>query len=85
VRITDLLTVTVSIPPREIERFLDALAQLPYSINPNLRYEEWQTHIQFPAWRVWLDDLHAVLAAGNFHSARLRYTPAVDGVGKANV
>lgn len=79
-RITDLLSVTVSVPPREIERFLDALAKLPYSINPTLRYEEWQTHVEFPAWRGWLEDLHRVLASGGFEAARLRYTPVVDRI-----
>ena len=83
-RITDLLSVSVSVPPREIERFLDALAQLPWSIHPTLRYEGWLTHIEFPAWRGGLDDLHDLLAAGHFDTARLRYTPAVDGMRTRN-
>ena len=77
-RITDLVSVTLSIPPREIERLLDALSSLPYSINPSLRYEEWQTHIEFPAWRAWLDDLHGLIAQGGFDTARLRYKPVIE-------
>lgn len=77
-RITDLLSVTVSIPPHQIERLLDALASLSWSINPSLRYEEWRTHVDFPAFRSGLDSLHEVLAREEFHAARLRYTPVVD-------
>jgi hypothetical protein len=84
VQISDLLSVSVSVPPREIERFLDALAKLPWSINPTLRYEDGLTHIEFPAWRGWLDELHTILAAGHFDTAKLRYTPAVGGMRKSN-
>jgi hypothetical protein len=79
VRISELLSITVTVPPREIERFLDALAQLPHHINPSLTYEPCQTHIEFPAWRSWLTDVYALLSREGFESARLRYRPAVPG------
>ncbi|MDQ1471545.1 MAG: hypothetical protein QOJ99_3025 [Bryobacterales bacterium] len=76
-RITELLSVTISVDPLEIEHLLDALAKLPHHINPNLRYEEWATHVEFPAWRSWLDDLEGTIAREGFDSARLSYRPAV--------
>jgi hypothetical protein len=85
VRITDLLSVTISVDPLEIERLLDALAKLPHHINPNLRYEEWATHVEFPAWRSWLNDLQETIARDGFHSARLSYRPAVVASGDDNV
>jgi hypothetical protein len=77
VRITELLSVTISVDPLEIEHLLDALAKLPHHINPNLRYEEWATHVDFPAWRSWLDDLQETIAGERFHSAQISYRPAV--------
>lgn len=75
--ISELLSITISLPARDIERFLDELAGLPYPINPTLRYEECLTHVDFPAWRSWLDDLHQLLRQKGFDSARLRYRPAI--------
>jgi len=77
VHLADLLFVTVSVPPREIERFLDALGTLPYPVNFRLRYEEWQTHVEFPAYRSWLGDLQKMLVRHGFEPASLRYRPAV--------
>lgn len=74
-QLSELISVTITIPPRDIEPFLDALAVLPHHINVSLRYEETVTHVEFPAWRWWLDDLFGVL--GGFAAARLRYRPAV--------
>jgi hypothetical protein len=77
-QITELSSVTISIAPRDIERLLDALAQLPHPINPDLRYEEWLTHVDFPAWNSWVDDLRQLLEKEGFHGARLRCRPAID-------
>ena len=76
-RVTDLLSVSISVNPLDIEHLLDALAKLPHHINPNLRYEEWATHVEFPAWRSWLDDLNETIAREGFQSARLSYHPAI--------
>lgn len=78
--ISELISVTITVPARDIERFLDDLAALPYSINPTLRYEEHFTRIDFPAWRTWLDNLHDLLRTKAFQSARLRYRPALEPV-----
>ena len=72
--ISDLLLVTISIPPRQIEQLLDALARLPHHINPELRYEEWRTWVVFPAYRSWLDDIERTIGLEPFESATLQYT-----------
>jgi len=72
--ISDLLLVTISIPPRRIEQLLDALAQLPHHINPELRYEEWRTCVVFPAYRSWLNDLERMIGREPFEGATLQYT-----------
>jgi hypothetical protein len=78
VLITDLLEVTISVSRCDIERLLSALAELPFAINPTLRYEECTTHVDFPAYRQWLDAVHGALSGNPFLSTRLRYTPVVD-------
>jgi hypothetical protein len=80
VPLSDLLLITISIPPREIERLLDALAKLPYHINPDLKYREWLTDVQFPAYRSWLTDLQQMLNREGFQCALLRDAPALAAV-----
>jgi hypothetical protein len=75
--IADLLLVSIAIPPRDVEHLLDALAKLPYPINAGLKYEEWQTTVEFPAYRSWLPDIRAMLENRGFNAARLKYSPAV--------
>jgi hypothetical protein len=72
--IADLLLISIAIPPRDVEHLLDALAGLPYSINAGLKYEEWQTIVEFPGYRSWLVDVRAMLKSLGFHAARLKYT-----------
>jgi hypothetical protein len=75
--IADLLLISIAIPPRDVEHLLDALAQLPYSINADLKYEEWQTTVEFPAYRSWLPHVRAMLASRGFNAARLKYSQPV--------
>ncbi|MDE3195370.1 MAG: hypothetical protein KGN84_03440 [Acidobacteriota bacterium] len=75
--IGDLLLIAVSIPPSEVERVLDSLARLPHYINPTLKYSEWQTTIEFPAYRSWLPDVHEVLARDGHEHAAVRILPAI--------
>jgi hypothetical protein len=80
VNLTDLLSVSIAVSPLEIEHLLDALARLPYPINPDLRYEEWRTRVDFPAWRSWLGDLGAMLAQEQFDSAELAFRRSLEGI-----
>ena len=75
--IADLLLISIAIPPRDVEHLLDALARLPYSINADLKYEEWQTTVEFPAYRSWLPNVRGVLASRGFNAARLKYSQPV--------
>lgn len=83
--IADLLLISISIPPRDVEHVLDALARLPHAINADLKYAEWQTTVEFPAYRSWLPELRAMLARERFENARLSYSPAVDAASAANL
>ena len=75
VAIGDLLLIAISIPPREVERLLDSLAKLPHYINPALRYTEWLTIIEFPAYRAWLPDIDEILARDGHDGAQVQVLP----------
>lgn len=73
--ISDLLLIAISIPPREVERLLDSLAKLPHYINPTLKYSEWNTTVEFPAYRAWLQDIEEVLLRDAHDQATLQILP----------
>jgi hypothetical protein len=75
--IADLLLISIAIPPRDVEHLLDALAWLPYSINADLKYEEWQTTVEFPGYRSWLPHVRGVLENRGFKGAQLKYSQPV--------
>jgi hypothetical protein len=75
--IGDLLLIAVSIPPRDVERVLDTLARLPHYINPILKYSEWKTTIEFPAYRSWVADVLEVLTRAGHENALVRVLPAI--------
>ena len=73
----NLLFVTVSVAPRDVEPLLEALASvtgpMAETLNPSLRYEEWQIHAEFPAYREWLGGIGCALAG--LPSARIAFRP----------
>jgi hypothetical protein len=75
--LNELLLISITIPPRDVERLLEALAELPYPINPDLKYEEWQTTVAFPAYISWLPELRTMLTRPEWRDARLEYACAV--------
>jgi hypothetical protein len=75
--IADLLLISIAIAPRDVEHLLEALARLPYSINAGLKYEEWETTVEFPGYRSWLPHVRGMLESRGFHAARLKYSQPV--------
>ena len=78
VRISDLLQITITIEPSRLEELLEELAALPHAISVELFHGERKTDVKFPAYRNWVDDVHAVLT--KFEGARLRYLPVLDSL-----
>ncbi len=61
----DLVFVRVSVDPRSLEDLLEALAQAPFPINPEIRHGIPSTVVEFPAYKNRLDDVrNTVLRAG---------------------
>jgi len=73
--IDDLLLIAISIHPREVERLLDSLAELPHYINPILKYAEGRTTVEFPAYRAWLQDVYRILARDGHDEANVQLRP----------
>jgi hypothetical protein len=73
----ELVSVSISVDPRELEELLEALSQLDFPVNPQIYHAEGQspdarTIVEFPAYSGGLPQLHATLAAGGQDSAAVR-------------
>lgn len=71
VQVCDLLWVTVSVPPAQIEEVLARVEHLPEPVNCDIRYEHGCMEVGFPAYRQWLPGL-----AQTFPGAQTRAIPS---------
>ncbi len=67
----ELVSVTVSVDPRDLEEVLDILADLNFPINPQIFHGP-VTTVEFPAYAVHLADLGAKLGAAGFSSVHVK-------------
>ena len=81
----ELVSIRITVEPRLLERLLDVLAELSFSINPQLyhdaavvyvgpdggRHVEPATIIEFPAWAGRVREIEVALARSGFDSACL--------------
>ena len=80
----ELVFVRVAIEPRLLEDLLDALSQVEFPINPELRHnaEEWQgrklTLVEFPAYRARVHEVSDVLRLCGFDPSTLRVSSMLD-------
>ena len=63
----ELVSVTVSVDPRDLEEVLEILADLNFPINPQICHGP-VTTVEFPAYAVHLADIGAKLAGAGFPS-----------------
>jgi hypothetical protein len=78
VLISDLLQVTISVEAPKLERLLDALATLPFHINPDLVHREAYTEVRFPAYTPWIESIRGMLDAYGFDGTALEQRPMLD-------
>jgi hypothetical protein len=90
----ELVSVSIHVDPRFLEALLEALAQAPFPVNPQIyhdaamvyRYadghEEAQdtTLVEFPAYAERIDDLRAALAAHGFEPASMHITGMLEEI-----
>jgi hypothetical protein len=73
----ELVSVSISVDPRELEALLEALSQVDFPVNPQIYHAEGQspdarTIVEFPAYSGGLPQLRARLAAAGQDLAALR-------------
>lgn len=67
----ELLFVRYSVDPRLLEDALEALAQAPFPINPELHHSERRTIVEFPAYAEQVPRLESTLRAHGLDVAAL--------------
>ena len=77
-----LVSVSIRIKPRYLESLLEALAQLPFPINPEIHHEvvEDATLVEFPAYAGRLEDVRSALDAYGFDRSSLHVTSMLDEI-----
>jgi hypothetical protein len=90
----ELVSVSVTVEPRDLEGFLEALAALDFPINPQIYHdaavvyidreggqrEEPATIVEFPAYAGGLPKIRSVLEASGFGSEAVSVSPMLDEI-----
>jgi hypothetical protein len=90
----ELVSVSVTVEPRDLEDFLEALAALDFPINPQIYHdaavvyvdrgggqrEEPATIVEFPAYAGGLPKIRSVLEASGFGSQAISVNPMLDEI-----
>ena len=67
----ELVSVQVSVKPRELEELLECLASLSFPVNPELHHGV-PTTVSFPAWGSQLNEVSRALKACGFDPQSLQ-------------
>lgn len=73
----ELVSVSISVEPRELESLLEALAIVSFPINPQICHGP-ETVVEFPAYEGGLADVRQVLQATGFDPRKLRVTSMIE-------
>jgi hypothetical protein len=89
-----LVSVSISVEPRNLESLLEALAQVSFPINPQIYHDaamvyvyadhrqetEIATLVEFPAYAGQLDEVRAAVAASGIASTSIRVTGMLEDI-----
>lgn len=90
----ELVSISVTVEPRDLEDLLEALATLDFPINPQIYHDaavvyvgrdgaerqEPSTVIEFPAYAGWLPKIRAVLETCGFGGNAISVSPMLDEI-----
>jgi hypothetical protein len=79
-----LVSVSIGVAPRYLESLLEALAQLPFPINPEIYHGAAATLVEFPAYAGRLEEVRGALDAYGFDRSSLHVTSMLDEIQKGN-
>jgi hypothetical protein len=89
-----LVSVSIEVDARSLESLLEALAQAPFPINPEIFHDAaiaWRrpdgsesvedvTLVEFPAYLPWLDPIREAVGSYGFDSSRVHVTGMLDEI-----
>jgi len=75
----DLLAVSIRVDPRRLEALLEALALVPFPINPQIHHGA-ETVVEFPAYRDRIAELERVLETCGFAPQSLHSAPMLEDI-----
>ncbi|HET8549232.1 MAG TPA: hypothetical protein VFL57_14560 [Bryobacteraceae bacterium] len=75
----ELVSVRISIEPRLLEETLEALAEVPFPVNPEICHG-WPTIVEFPAYRSRLAEVRAVLQRNRIPTRTVEVSRMLDTI-----
>jgi hypothetical protein len=81
----ELVSVSISVEPRELEALLEALSQVDFPINPQIYHAEGQgpdarTIVAFPAYARGLPQVRLALDTAGQHGASIQWKGMLDEI-----
>jgi len=67
----DLVSLRISVEPRQLEDLLEALARLDFPVNPQLYHRPGHVTVEFPAYSDRVDEVRDGLRRTGFNAAGL--------------
>jgi hypothetical protein len=75
----ELVAVRISVEPRLLEETLEALAEVPFPINPQICHG-WPTVVEFPAYQSRLAELRTVLQRSGIPAEAVEVSRMLDAI-----
>ena len=76
----DLVAVSISVSPRDLEALLECLAGVAFPINPQIFQSEAKAVVEFPAYSGGLPQVRAALASAGFDPAAVRVRGMLEAI-----
>lgn len=77
----ELVSVSITVPARNLESLLEALALIEFPINPRIFHDAGEgTMVEFPAYHNHLDEVRRAVSAFGFDSQSLRITNMLEAI-----
>lgn len=76
----ELVSVRIQVDPRSLEDLLEALAEIPFPINPQIRHLSPRTIVEFPAYAGRLREVKTLLGRRGFGEDTIEVHAVLDAV-----
>lgn len=67
-----LVSVSITVDARRLESLLEALASVPFLINPEIRHDRTVSVVEFPAYEPHVNEVRSALSAFRFDPDTVR-------------